>query len=118
MTSKDLRLLDSGDIDVSGGDLHLTSDLEAIRQSIRIHLEFFRGEWFLDVDAGLPYFQEILIKNPQLPALQSIFRAELLKVQGVTSVQSISLDFDRTSRALTVTFRVVTDKGAILEGVV
>ena len=93
-------------------------DLEAIRQSITIRLRFFRGEWFLDETAGLPYFQEILIKNPQVPALQSVFRAELLKVPGVSSVESLSLVFDKPGRELAVTFRVMTDTGAILEGTV
>ena len=118
MTSRDLLLTDAGDLDLSGNAAHLSSDLEAIRQSIAIRLRFFRGEWFLDETAGLPYFQEILIKNPQVPALQSVFRAELLKTPGVSSVESLSLVFDKPGRELAVTFRVMTDTGAILEGTV
>ncbi len=115
-TSRDLLLTDAGDLDLSGNAAHLSEDLQAIRQSITIHLKFFRGEWFLDEDAGLPYFQEVLIKNPQLPAVQSVFRAELLKVPGVASVESLSLVFTASTRSLVVTFRVVTDTGEILEG--
>ena len=118
MTTRDLLLDAAGDLDLTGNAAHLVSDLSAIRQAIRIHLLFFKGEWFLDETAGLPYFQEILIKNPQVPALQSVFRAELLKTLGVKSVESISLTFDKPGRSLAVTFRVVTDTGAILEGTV
>ena len=118
MTVRDLLLTDAGDLDVTGGALHIAEDLTAIRQAISIHLRFFRGEWFLDTTAGLPYFQEVLIKNPQILAVQSIFRSELLKVPGVSSIESLILTYSASARTLDVAFRVVTDTGAIIEGTV
>lgn len=118
MTVRDLLLTDAGDLDVTAGALHLAEDLTAIRQAIGIHLRFFRGEWFLDTTAGLSYFQEVLVKNPQIPTVQSVFRTELLKVPGVASIESLILTYSAGARTLDVTFRVVTDTGEIIEGTV
>lgn len=96
------------------GDLVLTRDLDAIRQDIDKRLRTFRGEWFLDESEGVPYFESVLVKSPDLSAIQSVFRRELLAVDGVDKVNSLlSLDFNRATRKLSVTWSVLSDLGVI-----
>ena len=119
MTARDLRLDPlTGDLDLSGGQLHLTEGVEAIAQSIRARLLFFLGEWFLDPIAGVKYFGSVLVKNPQIPVIQSLFRAEILKTPGVASIDSLVLTYSATTRSLAVAFRVITDTGELLSGTV
>lgn len=110
---RDLLLDDTGDLALSGGDLVLVSDLAAIEQEISIRLQFLRGEWFLDTTAGLPYFQNILVKSPNLAAIKTLFTNEILSSAGVKALLSLVLDFDRKARVLTVTFSVSTDLGQL-----
>lgn len=119
MAQRDLRLdPTTGDLDVSGGTLHLTSGTEAIEQSIKIRLQFFKGEWFLDPTAGVDYFGEVLVKNPDTNAVAALFRAKILETPGVASVDSLKLDYDSQARTLSITFTGTDDTGALLQGTV
>lgn len=113
-TVRDLALDDDGDITVSGGDLQLVSGAEAIVQAVRIRLQFFRGEWFLDTEAGVPYFQDVLVKSPDANVLQALFRNAILETPGVSAVNGLTLTFDRTNRSLSVSYRAETDVGEIV----
>jgi len=81
----------SKDLLIKNLDLQLVKDVDYIRQSLEIRLRFFRGEWFLDVNAGTPYYQEILVKNPNLPNIENILKARILETVGVNELTEFSL---------------------------
>ena len=54
-----------GDIRITGGDVATVSDARSTRQRLEQKFKLWRGEWFLDVNAGFPWFEEIL--GPRLP---------------------------------------------------
>jgi hypothetical protein len=112
-TVRDLALDADGDFEVSGGDLQLVAGAEAVLQAIRIRLQFFKGEWFLDEDAGVPFFQSVLVKSPDANVLQAVFRTAILETPGVEALPSLTLTFDRAARRLSVAFRVSTDLGEL-----
>lgn len=106
------------DLLVVNGDLILVADMAAIRQEIYIRLQFVAGEWFLDTTAGLPYFDSILVKSPNLAAIRTIFMDEILASAGVKSVLKLDLDFNKKERSLTVSFSVNTDLGKLDDNLV
>jgi hypothetical protein len=107
-------LLDDNGVVLRGGDWAFAIDREGIQQRISQVLKTIAGEWFLDLDYGLPYFEQVLVKNPNLPAVQDIFRRALLSVKGVSSVERLTLSLDTTSRTLTVSWVVLTDLGLLV----
>lgn len=113
MTVRDIALDVNGDLSVSNGALQMVSDEAAIVQAIRIRMQFFKGEWFLDLDAGIPFFQSVLVKNPDNATLDYVFRKALLETPGVLSVLSLSARVDRSIRRLFVSYRVDTSLGEI-----
>ena len=113
MNKKDILLNANGDVDMSTGDLQFTTGLQALEQSIRIRLQFYANEWFLDPTAGLPYYRDVLKKNPDPATLKAVFRAALLETPGVTNVDALDLSLDSVTRRLTVTFRVSGDLGVL-----
>src|ERR1700690_705374 len=94
----------TGDL-VVGTDLSFTSGLQAVAQSCRIALQLFRGEWFLNLDQGIPYFQSILGQKPSIaiPAARLAFAAALRGVAGVTTVPVLNVTFDGPTRTMTIT---------------
>lgn len=103
--------LEGGDLKISQGDLLLNDGVDAIAQHLKIRLRFFRGEWFLNLDEGVPYFQEVLRKNPSSRALGAFFRNIIVNTPGIASVGTVTLDYDAGERTLDVQFTATTVDG-------
>lgn len=98
------------DLVLVGGDLSIQTD---IAQHAKIRLAFFEGEWFLDSTAGVPYFQSILKKGANLGEIQTVYREEILGTPGITALTTLELDFDATTRVLTVEWGAESVQGTI-----
>lgn len=85
----------------------LISGPEYAVQQIRQKLRLLKGEWFWDTNAGMPYFQRILVKGPNEALIQSIYRSKILEVPGIVTVVQVSLEIDPASRLLTVDFAAI-----------
>lgn len=103
----DIKLDDNHDIVFDPYDLALVSGAEALRQRLKQRLLLFRGEWFLDIDAGVPYFEDVFIKQPRRNVLESAFKREILGDPEVTSLTAFELGFT-DERTLTLNFTVQT----------
>jgi len=82
--------------------LRVVRGVEAIRLRLVARLKFFRAEWFLDTRQGIPYFEAVFVKNPDISLVQSIFRRAILTTPGVQSIAKMSTTFDRASRSFAV----------------
>lgn len=100
----------------STGDLALPVRLaegpEAVAQKVRARLRFFLGEWFLDRRLGVPYLTKILVKNPNLSLVSSIYRRVIRQTPGIHSVEYVRVRLDRPNRIAYVTFAAKTSEGA------
>jgi hypothetical protein len=101
------------DLIFKDGDLVLISDAERVAQQIKIKLKSFLGEWFLDTTYGVPYWEDILIKNPSLDHIRNILRQQILDVDDVFAVTALSLTLNNQSRTLTVDFVAETTYGLV-----
>lgn len=113
----DFKLNAQGDLDLASGGLALTNDAngETVEQRLRVRLRLFAGEWFLDNRLGVPYYSLILVKQPDLGAVESALRSVLLETPGVASLLTYNQRFDAEARALSVEFSVRTDSGDTLD---
>ena len=111
----DLALDIEGDLLVTDDALSLVEGDDALVQNLVIRFQLFLGEWFLDTRIGVPYFGEILIKNPDLSRVRGIFRQVVLTTSGIESIEEFNLNFERSDRKLTVAFRARKTDEEILE---
>ncbi len=111
----DLKLnVQTGDLEIGpDGDLIIVTGLDAIAQHLRIRLQFFRGEWFLDTRLGIPYYEEVLIKAPDLNVVQSLLREAIRETPGVIAINSFELDFEGVTRRLSLDFEALTTEGPL-----
>ncbi len=109
------RALDSNnDLVVSSGSLKTVEQGAEVVQHVRSRLLFYLEEWFLDLDAGVPYFQEIFTKPANLANIESIFKTKILRTPGVERLTDFSMDYQGGSqRRLTVAFSAETIYGSI-----
>lgn len=109
----DLKLSGSDDLAIEMGGLVLVDGVDAIAQDVRTRLRFFKGEWFLDERVGLPYYGTILVKNPNMAVVKSIYQKAIATTPGVESVTSLDLSLNIGTRTLRITFQAVTVEGPL-----
>lgn len=102
-----------GTLPLLNGDFVLVDGAERVRQQIEIRLNLWRGEWFLDSDFGTPYTSEVLGKGVNPEAAVSAIKREVLAVDGVTSIESLTYSVAKETRKLSLSFAARTDYGLI-----
>jgi len=109
---KDLALdKDTHDMYFDESDLHVVDDLDQVEQSLKERLLFYLREWFLDITAGVPYYTEVLIKNPNVPDIENILKSKILDTPNVLEILEFNSVFNNSARNFTVTFKSKTVYG-------
>lgn len=103
----------TGDIEIIANKPSLTTGIDAIRQHLQTTLRLFMGEWFLDTTKGVPWFQDILIKNPSFAVVSAVLRNTILNTPGVLQLVEFNLDFDKSIREMSLAFKALTTEGLI-----
>ncbi len=111
----DILLDPSGDLCISeNGDIKLG---DSVAQKIRIRLLWFEGEWRWDVEEGMPWFDGLLVKNPDTDHFESVVRERIFEVEEVTEVKEVSVTYDRKTRDAVIRYTALTDFETIREEV-
>lgn len=100
-------------IDPATGDIQLVDGAARVAQQIKVTLLLFLGEWFLDTSFGVPYMEDILVKNPRWGTVNAVLRTRIAAVPGVLRIRRLTLDLNRSTRHLSVTFEAETTFGLV-----
>lgn len=117
LLNTDLGSLDFGDAIFHNGPLtkeYTTQPfVKTVSQRLRIRLQTFQEEWFLDTTYGVPYYQKILGKKTTKSAVDLIFQEQILLENGVKEIVSFSSSF--SDRIYSATFKVRVVNGEITD---
>ena len=102
------------DITIIEGNLFLTDGIQAKRQHVKQRLQFFAAEWFLDNSKGIPYIQQVLVKNPNPVIIDSLLKNTIITTPGFRQLDQFELDLQPDTRVLTLTFQAQTEDGPVL----
>lgn len=107
----------TGDLVIANQTTPLITDRNASTAQVLFNrFRLFKGEWFLDQREGTPYFQYILIKNPNLKIVEQVLRQVILSVPSIIGIETFSISFDHVKRTLNFSFQAQTNTGAIISG--
>lgn len=111
----DIMLNKSGDIVVSpAGDISLTM---SIQQAVVVRLRWIYNEWRLGPSFGFPWFEEVFVKNPNIPKVRQLIKDEILKVDGVKAAEVESVTYDPKYRTVTFVYTCTTSEEKFREEV-
>ncbi len=104
---------DLGDLalDEAGLEVVHTSLADEVAQRLNVRLRFFRGEWFLNLLEGTPYYQQILVKAPSDRIIRTVFTAVILGTEGVLSLRSLEYTIS-AQRELSLVFEAQLQDGS------
>jgi len=112
----DIRLTEDGDIDFVNGDTVVTTSYaESVQQRIIVRLRTFLGEWFLDLNYGVPYFQTILSKGTSKQTIDMILQQTILETEGVLNITTFSSEINPNTRDYKMTFVAKLDNGETIQ---
>lgn len=103
---------DTGDIVYDNADLPLVTEdsRQDVAQRLRIKLQTYLGEWFLNIENGVPYYERVLRKGVRKEDIDVLFQSLIREEDGVLEI----VEFESTlspSREYNMRFRVRTDEG-------
>lgn len=101
------------------GDITFSSGVDGVVQDARIALGMIRGEWFADLDEGMPYFERdgvdqavaLLGQKFSEGRIRAAVTEVLRSVPSITEVLSLAITFDRATREVTITWKARTEFG-------
>jgi hypothetical protein len=99
-------------IDASGNFVFVDG-LNQLRQVLRNRLLFIKNEWKYNISIGVPYYEYILIDNPNIKTIESIFKKVILETHEVSSILEFNLSLK--NHLLNVKFKVKSTFG-VMEG--
>lgn len=93
----DIILDDNNDITFKNGDLNLFEETDPllVAQRLEIKLRLNKGEWFRNINEGIPWQQEILSKNNQRNLADTYIRRTIISDEGIKSINQYTSTFNK-----------------------
>ena len=105
------KITTNGDYSMGHGNSDFLSNTpEAVAQNVKTRLALWQGQWFLDIDEGTPWLQEILGKHD---AVDAVIKNRILETPGVLSISSFESIFNSDERRMTFTVVIDTEYGEV-----
>ncbi len=113
----DLKLDANGDLFVGPEGCEFTSGLAGVAQALQVQLRMILGEWFLDLDKGVPWYQRvgkqgILGGKYDEKFFTATIVTETLTCPGVISILSAVPGYDSVTRKARMSLAAMTLFGA------
>jgi len=86
----------------SSSDLFVVKGPEAVAHHVRHRLKTFTGEWFLDLDAGMSWLQDILGRRYNPTLAEAMIKNEVLDTPGVSGINTLTVSYNQDRRDLMI----------------
>lgn len=103
---KDLALNQNWDLKIEDGDLVQVEAENFAIQNLKQTLQLFRGEYFINKKAGVPYIQNVFDKSTPITIIEEEFKNTILEKDYVESLLEFELTLDKKSRTGNLYFAV------------
>jgi hypothetical protein len=87
--------------------------LEYLSQKVRCAISLFLGEWYLNVNLGVPYIPKFGNKQEHRPLIESVLQERITGVEGVKRLTYFTSRLDSAKRTLSIKFTAETDAGVL-----
>lgn len=100
MSTKYRRIDSNGEPVMGRGLQDFLTDIDAVAQAVITNLKLFYGEWWENLNLGLPMWQKILgVPGSQKDSIDILIKTCIEDTKGVNSVSNMSSAFNSSTRA-------------------
>lgn len=110
------RLTETGDYSFGRGKGDFLTDIEAVTQAIYTSLKLLKGEWWENLEAGLPLFQSIIGQSgtpEHIKAIDLIVNDKILNVTGVISISNYKGEYLNRTYSISCTVETIYGQAAV-----
>ena len=106
------RIIPAGDLKLDArGTYEILEGADWTQQKLGCRFKFFLGEWFCDTREGVPYFRDILKKDPSIDIVKSIYRRVILTTPGIVALSRYNVFWDQQLREFSYEFEALHTSG-------
>jgi hypothetical protein len=95
-------------ISFTDGLLDIVYDDAQIEQLVHQVLGVFKGEYFLNLDKGIPYLDEVFVKNPKWNIVEANIKKTILAIPEIISFETFTITTNYRNRTATLDFKCNT----------
>jgi len=99
----------TNDVAYENGRIKYTINADEVLQRVRTCLRRIEGEWFLDTNAGVPYFNGEMLGGKDVEYVKLVLRKEILRIVGVKEIQTIDIAMNSTTKHVSVSITIKID---------
>lgn len=103
--AKAIKLTADNDLDFSTGSLQIIEDKEELAQRIKVSLQTWLGEWFLDNTAGMDWLS-LMERGVNITKVKTEIQVNILQFEEVTQIQDFKVTFDNTNRSFSISGKI------------
>ena len=98
--------VDTGDLVIEDNNFVFISGSDRLRQNLLTRLRTYLGEWFLNINMGIPYYQDVFKKGLPLAQITGVFKEAIVTTPGVEELLKFDADYTNNNRNLLIDFQV------------
>jgi hypothetical protein len=113
---RDFQLVENdNNLELIDKDFQITDNLSRyVSQKLRIRLSFFRGEWYLNINKGIPYFESVFVKDPNISFIEDLIVLEITTCPYIEELLELNLTVEKSTRELIINFKARLENGEII----
>lgn len=100
----------NNDIICEDGKIKLAYKADEVLQRVRTRLRKIRGEWFLNINSGVPYYEGQILGGKDFNYVKLVISSEILDTYGVSDVQEINLITDPKTKKTSIYAAIIIDE--------
>lgn len=104
--AKAIKLTDN-DLDFSTGTLIIIEEKEELAQRIKVSLQTWLGEWFLDNSAGVDWLT-LMEKGTNIIKVKTEIQVNILQFEEVTGIRDFNVSFNNSTRRFTIEGKILS----------
>ena len=93
--SCDLRLGSNHDLLIVNNDFDFVYNIDKVRQNLKIRLQSFINDWYLDITDGIDYYGIIFVKDPDMNLIDSVIKTIILETDGIIEILEYNSQIQR-----------------------
>lgn len=104
----DIAVFDK-DIVCENGKVKIVTGTDEVLQRVRTRLLKIRGEWFLNVNSGVPYYNGQLLGGKNTNYARLIIGAEINGTEGVSEVKVLNIVINPSTKKTSIYAEIAID---------